>query len=89
MIGNLGESAPGRALIDFFGHMAADSRLAVRVGDTEFSSPIGLGWRVDPERRATRGLARFGVGCIEVYESEQRAVARGVSETLLDGVRLS
>lgn len=87
LIGNLGESAPGRALIDFFGHMAADSRLAVRVGDTEFSSPIGLGWRVDPERRATRGLARFGVGCIEVYESEQRAVARGVGETLLDGAR--
>jgi len=89
LIGSLGESASGRALIDFFGHMEADPRLAVRVGGTDFPSPVGLGWRVDPEQRATRGLARFGVGCIEVPSGKRREVSRGEGETLTDGARVS
>ena len=66
VIGALGRSAAGGAIIDFMGHMAPDPRLAVQVAGQEFSSPMVLGWRVDPGLRATRGLARFGAGAIEV-----------------------
>ncbi len=76
VIGGLGKSACGRALIEFMGHMAPDPRLEVRIGGTAFCSPVGLGWRIDPELRATRGLAGFGAGCIEVREGARQAVAR-------------
>ena len=85
MIGVLGKSRAGRALIDFLGHMHADPRLAVRVTGTLFPSPVGLGWRVDPERRATRALQRFGVGCVERHETGRRAVVRGKGRCLRDG----
>lgn len=85
IMGTLGASRPGRALIDFMGHMHADPRLAVRVGGTMLVSPIGLGWRVDPECRATRALQRFGGGCIERRESGFRSVVHGAGRTLCDG----
>src|SRR5688572_2460752 len=68
VISTLGRSKAGRAVIEFMGHMSPASGLAVRVGGVEFVSPVGLGWRVDPERRATRGLSCFGVGCIEIQK---------------------
>ncbi len=83
-IGTLGRSAPGRAVIEFLGHMAPPAGIAVRIGDTTFASPIGLGWCVDPGRQALRGLAGFGVGCIEVHDDAQRTVARGADDTLED-----
>ena len=73
-------------MIDFFGHRDADVRLADRIGGTEFPSPVGLGWRVDPERRATPGLARFGVGAIEVLVDARCDVRRGERESLVDGM---
>jgi dihydroorotate dehydrogenase len=85
LMGVLGKSRAGRALIDFLGHMHADPRLAARVAGTLFPSPVGLGWRVDPERRATRALQRFGVGCVEWRESGRRAVVRGPGRCLHDG----
>jgi hypothetical protein len=89
VIGTLGKTAPGRAMIDFMGHMDADPRLAVRVAGTDFRSPIGLGWRVDPEQRATRGLSRFGVGCIEVLKDRRSNVSRSAGEQLIDGASTS
>jgi hypothetical protein len=83
-IGALGRSALGRALIEFMGHMAPERGLAVRVAGMNFQSPVGLGWRVDPERRATRGLACFGVGCIEVREGAARGVQRVDRDELRD-----
>lgn len=65
-IGALGRNAPGRALIDLLGHMRADPRLAGEKCGVRFASRVGLGWRVDPEGRATQGLARFGAGFVEV-----------------------
>lgn len=85
LMGLLGASRAGRALIDFLGHMHADPRLAVRVAGTLFPSPVGLGWRVDPELRATRALQRFGVGCVERHEPGRRAVVRGRGRYLCDG----
>ncbi len=84
VIGPLGRSAPGRALIEFLGHMAPDRRLARRHGDTMFPAPVGLGWRVDPERRATRAWAEFGVGFIEAKEGPPGTVTRG-TDALMDG----
>src|ERR1043165_5726639 len=84
IIGTLGKSEAGRAIIDFMGHMAPDPRLRVRVGGVEFPSPVGLGWRVDPEQRATRGLACFGIGCIEVCAGAQRTVSRTLDDQLED-----
>ena len=85
VIGTLGRSKAGRAVIEFMGHMSPSAGLAVRVGGVEFASPVGLGWRVDPERRATRGLACFGVGCIEVQPGSSHSVARTAGDVLLDG----
>jgi hypothetical protein len=87
IIGTLGRSSPGRALIELLGHMGANTRLAVRIGGTEFASPIGLGWRVDPEQRASLGLECFGVGCIEVLADEQRDVVRTEGAQLHDQAR--
>ncbi|MDF3056629.1 MAG: hypothetical protein K0R17_844 [Rariglobus sp.] len=88
VMGALGATRAGRALIDFMGHMHAGPRLAVRVGGTTFASPIGLGWRVDPECRATRALQRFGVGCLERREAGFRSVLRGVGRELCEGPRV-
>ncbi len=87
VIGTLGKSGTGRAIIDFLGHMEADPRLAVRVAGTDFPSPIGLGWRVDPERCATRALERFGVGGIEILADACQNVVRGNDRQLYDGTR--
>ncbi len=85
VIGTLGRSAPGRSVIEFMGHMAPDPRLGVSLGGTQFISPVGLGWRVDPECRATEGLSCFGVGCLEIADGNGREVRRGTNETLQDG----
>ena len=85
LIGFLGRNAAGRAVIDFMGHMAPEPALAVRVAGVEFPSPVGLGWRVDPEQRATCGLMCFGVGCIEVRTGPGQRVRRGRSDELQDG----
>ena len=69
----------------FLGHMEPDPRLAVRVGETEFPSRIGLGWRVDPEQRATLGLSCFGAGCMEILADVRGEVRRGDGESLVDG----
>ncbi len=84
VIGTLGKSAPGRAVIEFMGHMAPEPRLAVTVSGTRYASPLGLGWRVDPECRASQGLACFGVGCLEVTEANRRQVSREAGEILED-----
>ncbi|MBL9217384.1 MAG: hypothetical protein JNG82_02780 [Opitutaceae bacterium] len=85
VISTLGKSTPGRAVIEFMGHMAPDDRLAITVAGTRFASPIGLGWRVDPERRAIRGLSCFGVGCLEIHEGSYRKVQRAAGAALADG----
>lgn len=66
MVGMLGRTAPGRWVIDLLGHLRADGALAGTKAGVRWASPIGLGWRVDPELRATRALERFGAGFVEV-----------------------
>lgn len=85
VIGTLGGSAVGRGLIEIMGHMAPDARLAVTLAGQRYPSPIGLGWRVDPEQRATEGLACFGVGCIERCEGESPLVKKTPAGELEDG----
>lgn len=85
VIGGLGRSRAGGAVIDFMGHMAPDPRLAVRVAGVELASPMALGWRVDPEGIATAGLARFGVGAIELPAIRGVDVNRGDDESLVSG----
>lgn len=62
----LSRSPLGLHFIDFLGHMRADSRLQVGVGEAVFGSPVVLGSRVDPTAHALPSLARFGAGMIEV-----------------------
>ncbi len=88
VIGTLGRNAAGRAVIEFMGHMKPDRRLEVRIDGMEFPSPIGLGWRVDPEQRAARGLSHFGVGCIEQWIGPRRRVRRDGDEALCDGASM-
>jgi len=74
-VGTLGKFTLGRRVIEFLGHMAPDPRLTVQVGELRFVSPLGLGWRIDPERRALRALAEFGAGFLVIDENE-RSVSR-------------
>ena len=51
--------------------------MSVTIEDISFPSPIGLGWRIDPERRAQRALAEFGAGFIVIDENKREAGRSG------------
>ena len=76
LMGKLAKAPGGGRVIDFLGHMRPDPDLAIQCGPTRLASPVILGWRVDPERRAGRAFARFGVGGLELHESETLTVIR-------------
>ena len=65
-MGTLARLPLGSVVIDFLGHMRPDVRLATRLGELKFSSPVGLGPHLDTKLMATAALARFGVGFVEV-----------------------
>jgi dihydroorotate dehydrogenase len=56
----------GPALIDFLGHMRADSRLALKLMGMTLPAPVGIGPGLDARAVALPALARFGAGFIEV-----------------------
>jgi dihydroorotate dehydrogenase len=56
----------GPYLIDFLGHMRADTRLRQTFLGIEFPTAVGIGPWLDNQAVALRALARFGVGFIEV-----------------------
>ena len=66
VMGPLGRSAVGRALIDFLGHMRAPAALRHSLAGLSFPSRAGLACGLDPEMRAFEAFARFGVGFVEV-----------------------
>ncbi|HET9315401.1 MAG TPA: hypothetical protein VFQ51_07405, partial [Vicinamibacteria bacterium] len=66
VMGPLGRSAMGRAVIDFLGHMRAPAVLRHSLAGLSFPSRAGLGCGLDPEIRACEAFARFGVGFVEV-----------------------
>jgi len=66
VIGGLGRSAAGRWCIDVLGHMRPSRELACVVAGVRLSAPVGLGRLIDAGGGAAAGLARFGVGCIEL-----------------------
>lgn len=86
VIGSLGRSRLGRGVIELLGHMEAEPGLAFEKRGMRFGSPMGIGWRVDPEGRATEGLSCFGVGCIEILDMRDFGCRRGVDGELVDGV---
>jgi len=65
-IGALGNSRLGSAVIDFLGHMRADPRLETSILGRIFPTAVGLGAGLDPDAVATSGLARFGLGFLEL-----------------------
>jgi hypothetical protein len=66
VMGPLGRSAVGRAVIDFLGHMRAPAALRHSLAGLSFPSRAGLGCGLDPQMRAFEAFARFGVGFVEV-----------------------
>jgi len=56
----------GPRVLEFFGHMRPDPRLAVRVGGLEFLGRTTLGLGLDPEGRALGAFRRFGLAIVEV-----------------------
>ncbi len=56
----------GSAVLEFFGHMRADPRLAVSVAGAALPGPVGIGAALDPTGVALGALSRFGVGFVEV-----------------------
>lgn len=65
-MGRLSRLPLGSFLIDFLGHMRADSRLRRTLLDTTFPTAVGLGPWLDPDGIALKALSRFGVGFIEI-----------------------
>lgn len=65
-MGGLSRLPFGPYLIDFLGHMRADSRLCQTFGDLSFPTAVGIGPWLDTQAVAVHALARFGVGFIEV-----------------------
>ena len=65
-MGTLSRLPLGPYLIDFLGHMRADPRLRQSFCDITFPTAVGIGPWLDTHSVATRALARFGVGFIEV-----------------------
>ena len=65
-MGGLSRLPFGPYLIDFLGHMRADPRLRQTFADSDFPTAIGIGPWLDNHAVATKALARFGVGFIEV-----------------------
>ncbi len=66
VMGPLGRTAAGRALIDFLGHMRAPAALRHSLLGLTFPSRVGLGCGLDPDLRAYEAFSRFGVGFVEV-----------------------
>ena len=65
-MGTLTRLPLGPYVIDFLGHMRADPRLRQSFLDTTFPTAVGIGPWLDTHAVATRALARFGVGFVEV-----------------------
>jgi dihydroorotate dehydrogenase len=65
-IGALGRSRIGSAVIDFLGHMRPDPGLEMRALGLTFPTAVGLGAGLDACGVATAGLARFGLGFLEL-----------------------
>jgi len=79
-MGALSRLPLGPYLIDFLGHMRADSRLQQSFADIMFPTAVGIGPWLDTHAVATRALARFGVGFIEVgpVTLDRRVAARPI-----------
>jgi dihydroorotate dehydrogenase len=65
-MGRLARLPGGVQVIRLLGHMAPDRRLRLERAGLEFPSPVGLGCRLDPRLTATRALAEFGAGFLEI-----------------------
>lgn len=65
-IGTLARTPLGPQTIDFLGHMRAPPELSREVLGRRFDSPIGIAAELDPSGYALAGLARFGVGFVEI-----------------------
>jgi dihydroorotate dehydrogenase len=65
-MGGLARLPLGSFVIDFLGHMRPDERLQTRVGGLTLAGPVSVGPHLDSRLLATRALARFGVGMVEV-----------------------
>ena len=65
-MGQLARLPLGSFVIDFLGHMRPDPRLRTDLAGLTLAGPVVLGPQLDPRLLATRALARFGVGAIEI-----------------------
>jgi dihydroorotate dehydrogenase len=65
-MGSLARLPLGPALIDFLGHMRADTRLRQSFLKIDFQTFVGLGPWLDTRAVALPALARFGFGFLEV-----------------------
>jgi dihydroorotate dehydrogenase len=66
LMGTLGRSPFGPAVIDFMGHMRAPRGLRRQHLGLNFPTVVGLGCGLDPCGRAASAFARFGIGFIEI-----------------------
>src|SRR5688572_24262749 len=65
-MGGLSRLPFGPYLIDFLGHMRAHPWLTQTCSELGFPTAVGIGPWLDTHAVATKALARFGVGFIEV-----------------------
>ena len=65
LLGNLGSTQPGRALIRFMGHMNPDPVLGFQFRGVDFPSRVGLGAGIDSLAVASDGFDQFGFAFME------------------------
>jgi dihydroorotate dehydrogenase len=66
LMGSIARLPGGKYVIDILGHMVPDARLTLHRAGLTFWTPVGFGLGLDMNATATKALARFGVGLIEV-----------------------
>lgn len=66
----------GTRVIQLLGHTRPDSRLTIERNGLRFPAQVGLGCHFDPQLLATRALAEFGFGFLEIGPIAMRPAAR-------------
>ncbi|WP_077356721.1 hypothetical protein [Virgibacillus halodenitrificans] len=63
---NIASMPGGRQLIGFLGHMKPPDELQKKIGNTVYSSPIGLSGHIDPKLSGVLAFQELGFGFLEI-----------------------
>jgi dihydroorotate dehydrogenase len=62
----LSSTSIGEAWIEFLGHMAPSNKLEKQLFDVQFTTPVGLSGKIDPQLSGLKAFQNLGFGSIEI-----------------------